>query len=251
MNITINKINLHIEKYGNGKQNILILPGWGDTRNTFEKIIEILQHKYTIYILDYPGFGKSTFPEKDLTIYNYAELIQKLMIKLKIKNPTIIAHSFGARITILLENLKVKINKIIIINGAGIKNKKNFFQLIKQTTYKILKKTIQLFPKKKKEKYLSKLINTFGSTDYKTLPNNMKKTFSNIVNEDLTKYLKSIKTETLLIWGENDKETPLKNGIKMNKLIENSGLITIKNGTHFLYIDMFHYITKIILEFLK
>lgn len=79
----------------------------------------------------------------------------------------------------------------------------------------------------------------------------MKKTFSNIVNEDLTPLLKQMETETLLIWGEKDKDTPLKDGITMNKLIKNSGLITIKNGTHFIYLNMPHYINTIILEFIK
>lgn len=252
MNITIDDFNLYCEKLGTGKKEILILPGWGDTRKTFNYMIECLKKKYTIYIIDYPGFGNSPFPKKDLTVYDYAKLITNFLEHLEIKHPIIIAHSFGARIAIILETLmNIKIEKLIIMGGAGIKPKKKISKTIKQYTYKLLKKLTNILPKKARKKYLNILINIFGSKDYKSISNNMKKTFSNIVNEDLTPLLKQIETETLLIWGEKDKDTPLKDGITMNKLIKNSGLITIKNGTHFIYLNMPHYINTIILEFLK
>ena len=32
MNIIINDFNIYYEKIGTGKENIIILPGWGNTR---------------------------------------------------------------------------------------------------------------------------------------------------------------------------------------------------------------------------
>ena len=252
MNININDFNIYYEKHGNKKKEIVILPGWGDTRKTFSNMIETLKTNYTIYILDYPGFGKSSFPKRDLTIYDYAKLITDLLTRLKIKNPIIITHSFGTRIAILLSTvLNTNIEKLIIIDGAGIKRRKNIKNILRKYTYKILKKLKIFIPKRKRKKYLDKLISIFGSTDYKNLNENMRKTFSNIVEEDLSSYLKDINEETLIIWGENDLDTPLKDGIKMNKEIKDSGLIIIKKGSHFSYLDFPYYVNKIILEFLK
>ena len=81
------------------------------------------------------------------------------------------------------------------------------------------------------------------------LSENMKTTFRNIINIDLRKYLKFIYCPTLIIWGENDTSTPLKDGILMNKRRNNSGLIVLKKGTHFVYLEYPFYILKIILEF--
>ena len=64
-------ISFYYKKYGTKSRNILILPGWGNTRETFNYLISCLKNDYTIYILDYPGFGKSPFPNNDLTIYDY------------------------------------------------------------------------------------------------------------------------------------------------------------------------------------
>jgi hypothetical protein len=74
----------------------------------------------------------------------------------------------------------------------------------------------------------------------------MKKTFQNIVNEDLTEYLKDIRANTLIIWGNEDTDTPLKDGIKMNKLISNSELIILKDTNHYAYLGREYLVSEII-----
>lgn len=233
-----NNFSFYYEKYGNKKDTIIILPGWGDTRKTFQFLIENLNQNYSIYIIDYPGFGKSKMLEKELTIYDYAETIKKFIEKEHIKNPNIIAHSFGGRIaSILVGKEKLKVNKILLIDVAGIKRRKKFKVYIKEKIYKILKKCTRFIPQKKKEKYKEKLLEFFSSKDYKDIPNIMKKTFQNIIQEDLKKYYKNIKNETLIIWGEKDIDTPLKDGIFLRKNIKNSALIIYKNSQHFSYLE--------------
>lgn len=252
MYVKIKDFNIYYEKIGTGKKEILILPGWGDTRITFNYLIYLLKNEYTIYILDYPGFGMSEFPYRDLTVYDYADLIKEFMKKKKVKNPIVISHSFGSRIALILNGkLNISFEKLIIIDGAGIKRKKSFYLLCKQTLYKALKKLNKCLPKKLRKKYLDKLVKVFGSTDFKALSENMRRTFSNIVNTDLSYLLDNISSSTLLIWGEKDIDTPLKDGIKMNKKIKDSGLVIIKNASHYSYLDNKLYTGTIIREFLK
>lgn len=252
MYINIDNLNIYYEKYGNKKQNILILPGWGDNRKTFDYLINHLKDFFTIYILDYPSFGNSSKQNKDLTIYEYANLINNFIINLNIENPILIAHSFGGRITsILTTKYKTKFKKLLLIDIAGLKQKKKLKLIIKQTIYKFLKKLKYILPKKLKEKYQNFLFNKFASSDYKTLDKSMLKTFQNIVNEDLTNYIEKISLETLILWGEFDDITPLKDGIKINKLIKNSSLITIKNTKHFPYLEKRYLVSRIIFEYLK
>lgn len=252
MNFIINDFNIYYEKYGLGKQNIIILPGWGDNRSTFKHIISFLEKYFTIYIIDYPGFGKSTFPNRDLTMDDYTNLIVNFMNVKDIKNPIIIAHSFGGRIAISLSGKKkIKLNKIILIDSAGIKPRKTFKQRLKQRAYKILKKIKYLLPKKCKEKYISFLIKIFGSNDFKNLNSNIRKTFINIVNADLKAYLKNILVPTLLIWGENDFDTPINDAYIMQKEIPDSGLVILEKASHFSYLDYPSYTNNIINEFIK
>lgn len=244
--------NLFYEKLGNGKKSILILPGWGETRPTFSKIINYFKDNYTVYIVDYPGFGNSPFPNKDMTIYDYAILIKNFLIDLNIKNPILIAHSFGGRIaTILTTILEVKIDKMLLMDIAGIKPKKTIKQWIREKIYKLKKKLIQCFCKKHKEKRLKNLRNKYGSTDYNNLPQNMLTTFRNIVGEDLKYYFKDIKSEVLLLWGAKDMDTPLKDAYYINKQIKDSHLIIFKEGDHFTYLQYNDAINAIIEEFIR
>lgn len=243
------KENFNYYKYGNSKKVLIILPGWGDTRKTFDFYINELKNKFTIYIFDYPGFGNSIFPYYSLTIDDYAKYIKNFIKDKKIENPYILCHSFGCRIaTLLISEYRILVDRLIIIGGAGIR-RRNFKRKYKIIKYKILKKISIFVPKKKKEKYLNNLINKYGSTDYKELNNLQRITFSNIVNTDLRKYFKYIYCPTILIWGEDDTSTTLKDGKYMNKRIKDSALITIKKGTHFVYLEYPFYILNIINNF--
>ena len=145
-------LSIYYEKYGNKKDTILILPGWGNTRSTFYHIINYFKDNYTIYIIDYPSFGNSPIPNKELTIYDYSNIIKKFIEQEKI-TPIIIAHSFGGRIASILigkDNLKVK--KLILMDVAGIK-RFNLKVFIKEKIYKLLKKLIKLLPKLKQNYY--------------------------------------------------------------------------------------------------
>lgn len=252
MKFCVNDFTIYFEKYGDKENNILILPGWGNNRETFKYLIDILKENYTIYILDYPGFGNSPFPSRDLTLSDYTELINNFIISNNIDNPTIIAHSFGGRIVIdLFKNYDLNIKNLIFIDIAGIKPKKSLYKKIKEKIYKFLKKLGILFPKKIKQKYLNKLIKVFGSSDYSKLDPNIRKTFINIVNFDQKEDIKNINKDTLIIWGEKDLDVPLKDGYFIKESIKDSEIIVIPKSGHFPYLDKAYYVNKIILEYLK
>lgn len=248
----INDFTLYYEKYGNKDQVILILPGWGETRATFRHLIHILEDYYTVYIVDYPGFGNSPFPSRDLSIYDYTNLIMDFIHINQIVDPIVIGHSFGGRIAIVMNGyFHHKISKLVLIGSAGIKPKKTFRQRIRQWSYKFLKKLSCLLPVKKRKSYLKALLHHFGSSDYQKLSANQRKTFIQVINEDLTPYLCEMQADTLLLWGELDQDTPLKDGKKMEQLIPESALVVLKNCTHFCYLEQPILTQNIILEFLK
>lgn len=246
-----NDIEIHYDVYGNGKKSILILPGWGNTRETFSNIINFLEENYKIYIIDYPGFGNSPLIEKELNIYDYSLLIYNFIKDKEINNPIIIAHSFGGRIaSILIGKYNLKVNKLILFDVAGIK-RKNIKLFFKIKLYKLLKLLTYLLPSCVRKKVKEKLIEFFSSTDYRYIPICMKKTFQNIIKEDLKCYYKNITTDTLIIWGDKDYDTPLKDSKYLNKVIKNSGLIIYKNAGHFSYLDYPYLTTRILEIFLK
>ena len=102
-------------------------------------------------------------------------------------------------------------------------------------------KLIRLFNKKA----------NLGSTDYKKLSPTMKKTFSNIVEYDLSDLSKNIRCPTLLVYGNKDKQTPMYMAKKLHKNIKQSRLIVFKGCGHFAYIEKFSKFVNLTQTFIK
>lgn len=223
---------------------MIFLHGWGQNKETFNNITKNINNS-TIYQLDLIGFGESHEPYKPFNLNNYCLFLEQFIKDLNIKNPILIGHSFGGRIAIKYASRNKNIKKLILINSAGIKQKsiKRSLLVLK---YKIKKKYYQIT--RNLIKY-NQITNTSGSIDYINSTPIMKATLSKIVNEDLKKDMRKIKTNTLLIWGKNDLVTPYKDAILMNKIIKNSKLITL-NTDHFSYLKKEKDVTNIINTFI-
>jgi pimeloyl-ACP methyl ester carboxylesterase len=75
-----------------------------------------------------------------------------------------------------------------------------------------------------------------SADDYTATPN-LKETFLKIINEDLSGYLPKINQPTLIIWGENDKTTPLGDAKIMKEKIKNSKLVVLENAGHSCFLN--------------
>ena len=216
-------------KFGNSKNFIVFLHGWGADKNSFLWLKDYFQNFTTIFV-DFAGFGESTEPTKPYTVFDYVNDLKQLLDDFYIENLVLVGHSFGGRVAIkfsfLFQN-NYKSFKLCLVESAGLKPKRGLKYYYKIYKYKFYKK---LFPNSKK---LSK----FGSSDYKALSPVMKATFINVVNEDLACYAKYIIAKTIIIWGDKDKETKIYMAKKLKKLIKNSNLKIIKNAGHFSFLD--------------
>lgn len=79
----------------------------------------------------------------------------------------------------------------------------------------------------------------------------MKEIMKNVLAEDLMPVLKKIKTPTLLVWGADDKTTPLADGKIMNSKIANSELKIIGDANHSLPYQKPEEFAGIVAEFLR
>lgn len=237
---------VYFEKTGNGNP-IILLHGWAASSTIFESITNILKTKYTIYVIDLPGFGKSEEPDKPYNLDDYVDLLYQFIIDLDIYNPILLGHSFGGRIAIKFASL-YNVSKLILVDSAGLKQKNFIKTKTKILLYKLKKKYYKIT--KNVIKYNDLLINS-GSTDYKEASVIMKKILVNVTNEYLDKYLKDITCDTLIIWGKKDDVTPYYNAIKLKKKIKNAGLVTLEGVGHFPFIESKKTFNKILKSYLE
>ena len=117
----VKNINTNYIQYGEGK-DILLLHGWGQKVEAFRPIIESLKKDFKVYTLDFPGFGRSEEPKTIWSVYDYADMVEKFVKELEIKNPTIFGHSFGGRVAIRYSSL-YNVNKTFLVSAKAFKNK--------------------------------------------------------------------------------------------------------------------------------
>ncbi len=178
--------------------------------------------------------------EYPYSLDDYVLELNEYLDKNDIVYPHVVAHSFGARVAIkaLYKNPRL-FDKLVLTGAAGLKPKTSPKKLVKKAVFFALKR----FVKREKLKGLY-------SKDYLMLDDIMKQSFTKIVGEHLDYALEILQNQTLIIFGENDKETPLYMAKRLNDGIENSQIIIIKDAGHFCFVDKPHKFNTEVREFL-
>ena len=253
MEIQIDGIKINYEQHGKG-EDVLVLHGWGASIQTMRSVIDALKDSYCVTALDFPGFGDSGFPPDSYGVPEYTDLTREFMKRLGISKTHIICHSFGGRVTILLaaQNPEM-VRKIVFTDAAGVRKPRTLKYYIRTYSYKLAKRISRGTIAKKVLMALGmdveKRVKNAGSADYRALPEVMRGVFVRVVNLDLKKYLPAIKSPSLLIWGENDQDTPVEYAKIMEKNIPDAGLVVFPGAGHYSFLDCFGQYIKIVRTF--
>ena len=246
-------MELYYEEKGSGVPVILI-HGWGGSHTSLEKLAtELANNGFRTINVDLPGAGSSEPPLTTMHMDNYVNEIIHLIKRLELNSPVLVGHSFGGKIGMFLA---VKypniISKLVLIDASGIKPVKTLKQKITYVIAKIANfifwiPPIFLFRPVVRYLYYKIVVREFDY--YKS--GVMKETFKNVINEHIDENLKKIKNDTLIIWGRDDKYTPLWNGEKITEGIKNSRLEVIENVGHGLPLLYPQVVAKLIVNFLN
>lgn len=238
-------IKINYETIGSGL-DIVFLHGWGATKDIFKPIIQDIKNKYKVTLIDLPSFGMSTSSYNILNVYEVAYSIIDLLKNNNINNPILVGHSYGGKIASIISK-EINVNKLILIDSSGIK-RVNIINTLKVYFYKLKKKYYKLT--KQVMKY-NHLLSSSGSNDYKNASLIQKEMLKETLNTDIKHILKKISCETLILWGQNDNTTKLKDAKLFHKLIKNSELVIIPNSAHFPFIENKQYFIKVLNTYLE
>jgi len=238
---TVKDVNINYVDYGEGENTIVLLHGWGQNISMMKPIGDKLIKSNRVIIIDLPGFGESSEPDKVWSLFDYVECIHELLESLNIDNPILIGHSFGGKISLLYAS-KYNVLKLVLF---GSPYKKEIKKLSTKT--KILKELKKVPGLNKLEGFAKKHI---GSTDYKNASETMRKILVSHVNLDITEEVKNINCPTLLVWGTFDKEVPLEQAYELEHLIKDAGVVEYDGCTHYAYLERLDQTVRVIKSFI-
>ena len=233
---TYQSLRLHYTDCGEGHP-ILLLHGWGCNTDIFNAIRPFLEARFRVLTVDFAGFGQSDEPTKVWGVEEYTRSIEALAKAEGVENPILIGHSFGGRVSIVYAS-RNKVQKVMLVDSAGVKPRRSFSYYRKVYTFKLLKRLAPiLLGKARAEQMIQARRAKAGSSDYNQASPMMRQVLSKVVNEDLCHLMPKITAPTLLFWGETDTATPLADAKKMEKLIPDAGLVTVAGAGHFSFLE--------------
>ncbi len=245
-------VKLFIRDEGVGAP-VILLHGFGANLFTWRYMFPELTKNHRVIAVDMKGFGESDKPYDELySAFDQAELINQLMKQLKLKDVTIVGHSYGGGVaiaTIFKSRAKGdhRIRRLIILDGLAYKQPIPFFievmraPLVSHLGLAMVPPHVHAraslsYSYKDQKKITDETVKNYAKPYYSLRSvYAAKKTAEQIMPQNLDAYTTlypTIDIPSLLIWCRHDKVIPLINGFKLNSSLPNSELEILNDCGH-------------------
>ena len=214
--IELNGTNIYYEIYGEGEP-LFLLHGFTHTLQSWYPFVSEYANDYEVYLVDLKGHGKSGPFKEKLSLKSAGEDFAALIRHLKIESINAIGYSYGGDVLFQLELLNPGLIKsIIVIGTCGSWNAKEFPDWVELLSYK----NVENLPWMREQQLNKEQIKSI----LEQIPN------YNVSLSDIE--MKSIRTKTLFVIGDNDDGTSLECVESARKNLPDSYLWIVPNIGH-------------------
>lgn len=228
---------------------VVILHGWGASLEAIEPIVQGLAGRAELLALDLPGFGESDPPTEGWSVADYGRFVLRACDEVGIGRFSLVGHSFGARIAIVLgATAPERIDRIVLTGAAGIKPRRTAKYYSRVAIAKV-GRVVGAAGGAPGRRVQERMRRRVASTDWLEASETMRQTFRLVIGEDLTPLLPQVRASTLLIWGDADADTPLWMGQRMEGAMPDAGLVVLKGG-HYVYAERSGEFNAVVAHFL-
>lgn len=244
MTIEVRGIKVNYLHFGQGAETLLILQGWGTNAGLYRALAEHLGQHMQVLLPELPGFGETPEPQRAWDAGDYADFAEAFLRALGIRECHLLGHSNGGRIMLKLcsrQQEEFTYRKLVFVDSAGIVPEKTARQKLRAKCYRLGKSLLRPFPKA-----MEAWRRRHGSADYRNASPIMRQTLVKLVNEDLRPLMPAVKQPSLLIWGTEDKDTPLSHGKEFARLLPDAGLVEVAGAGHYSYLEQPAFVYRVL-----
>ncbi len=266
------KVRLAYRDQGTGKP-VLLLHGFGASSYTWRHVEPALAAAgHRVLTVDLKGFGLSDKPlDKSYSIFDQAALISAFIEQLKLKELTVVGHSLGGGVTLVLalEKDKIKrkrISKIVLIDSiAYSQNIPIAFNILRTPVLGTIgSRLVPLDVQTRVALRLAYFDNSkFDSSDVKQYADPLKakgsrhamiQTARQILPEnlpELSNRYKTIKIPALIIWCDHDRVIKPIIGLRLHDDLPNSTFRVVRKCGHMPQEEKPQQTVQLLQDFLK
>lgn len=214
--------------------SLLFLHGAGGSSKKWKKLLDAGVEGWNMVALDLPGHGESSGDPLE-EISAYTDTIKEFWDVSTLPRPFVIAgHSMGASISLLTAlNYPSVVDGLVLIGaGARMPVNKQMLEQLAQGTFDTGFLKISYGPDTP-----AQLIQSELEEVAKVPQHNLFIDFRACDNFDVSEQLGSLNIPVLILAGDKDKMTPLRNSQFLNQNIVNSVLKVIPGSGHYLMLE--------------
>jgi len=214
------------------KRRVVLLHGWASSIVKLESLGQELERfGWKVCIPKLPGFD-SPVPSKVWGNEEYADFVAKEAQQFyRGEKYFVFGHSFGGGVAIRCALKHPKSLQGLILCSSGRITKPD---ILKKTLFFFLAKAgkvLDLVPTLAGI-YRRILYKLAREHDYEKTQGIMKEVFKKVVADNLRHFVHRIKLPTLILWGQNDKMTPISDALYLERKIAGSQLRVYQNVGH-------------------
>ncbi|MCH9806866.1 MAG: alpha/beta hydrolase [Alphaproteobacteria bacterium] len=243
-------VRLYAEEHGHGRP-VLLLHGLGASTFTWRNMIPKLARRHRVIALDLKGFGRSEKPfTQAYSPYDHANLVLAFIRKRKLRNLTIIGHSYGGAIA-LFATLRLnktspgRVRDLVLMNAPAYRQPKSTmvdFMNVPVLPYAALMlmppelTTWLSLDKVQAEKLSYEEVRGYAQPFYDAAARHALITTARHIEpkhvDRLTARYPTIRQRTLILWCEDDRTVPISTGLKLAKTLPRGRLKVLKGCGH-------------------
>jgi len=218
------------------RKNICLVHGWGANTQKLEPLKKELENLgWNVFLPKLPFFELPE-PQNPWKLEDFTRFIDSSAKKFFQGKPyTLFGHSLGGRIGLKMASqidTQSLLISLVLCSAAGVSRPNS----IKRFLFKTVAKAGRMLKNVSPSKYtiFRKIIYRLAkASDYAQITSEIKKeTFRNIIEESLKSQAIQIKIPTLILWGKQDKTTPISDAYFLQKKIAKSTLKVFPKENH-------------------
>jgi pimeloyl-ACP methyl ester carboxylesterase len=245
-------VRLYVEEQGKGAP-VLLIHGFGASTYTWRHVAPELAKTHRVIAVDLKGFGQSDKPfDSRYSVFDQAELLAQLIVDKDLRNLTLVGHSFGGGIALLLaleanERLEGRITKLVLLDSIAYpQNIPVFFRLldvplVSHLGVSMIPPSVQTrvalriayfddskIDQDEVDAYAAPLRTAAGKhaiiySARQIVPDGL---------AEISERYKTIELPTLILWCDHDRIVPLEVGLKLRRTLPNSTLRLVEDCGH-------------------
>lgn len=233
----VDGLRIGYREEGNGLP-LLILHGWGGSSASWERVGSILAPRgFRVVIPDLPGFGASDPPPAVWGSEEYARFAVSFADAVSMESFFLLGHSFGGQIAaVAASRAPRRVLRVVLAGAAIIRSGPRIKERIMRTCSIVFHLLFFFLPVPKlKENVRVLAYRILRRPDYIRAIGIMKDIMKKVIAQDGRAVLPDIRVPALVVWGEDDYLTPLREGKMIHSLLPSSSLIVIPKLGHNLH----------------